>query len=123
MILPLHRAIEISGLVMSPMGVEEQLGVNSTVDFVPKKRLTHDLSFPGSYSGKWVNSRILKEKLEPCMFGHNLLRIIHKIVQLRQNYTDKIIWICKEDVKYDYRQLHMNADTAILAGVQSQIND
>ena len=75
------------------MVVAEQLGVSATGEFVPKKRLTRDLSFPGSYSGKSVNSRILTEKLEPCMFGNNLLRIIHKIVQLRHNYTDNIILI------------------------------
>ena len=54
MISPLHRAIEAPGLVMSPMGVAEQLGVISTGEFVPKKRLTHDLSFPGQYPGKPV---------------------------------------------------------------------
>ena len=51
-ILPLHRAMDIPGPFVSPMGVEEQLGVSATGDFVPKKRLTSDLSFPGSYSGK-----------------------------------------------------------------------
>ena len=93
--MPLHRAIEIPGLVMSHMGLAEQLGVSATGKFLPKKRLTHDLSFPGSYSGKSVNSIVLKDKLEPCMFGHTLLIIIHKIVNLRHNYTDKIIWIRK----------------------------
>ena len=73
------------------MGVAEQLGVSTTGEFMPKKRLTHDLSFPGSFSGKSVNSRILKEKLEPCMFGHTLLRIIRSIFHLGQNYTDNII--------------------------------
>ena len=56
------------------------------------------------------------------MFGHTLLRIIHKIVHLRHNYTDKIICIGKEDKKSAYRRLHMNADTEILAVVQLQIN-
>ena len=51
-----------------------------------------------------------------------LLRIIHKTVHLRQKYTYKIIWIRKEDAKRAYRRLHMNADTAILAVVQLQIN-
>ena len=65
---------------------------------------------------------MLKEKLEPCMFVNTLMRIIHKIVRLQYNYTDKIVWIQKEDTKSAYRRLHMNADTAILAGVQLQIN-
>ena len=107
---------------MSTMVVAEKLGVSATGVFVLKKRLTHNLSFPGSYSGKSVNSIILKKKLETCMYGHTLLRIIHKIVHLLQNYTYKIIWIRKMDAKYAYRQLHMNTDTTILAGVQLQIN-
>ena len=56
------------------------------------------------------------------MFGHTLLRTIHKIVHIRQNYTYRIIWIRKEDAKSAYKRLHMNADTAILAGVQLKIN-
>ena len=104
------------------MGVAQQLCVSATEGFVPKKRLTHDFSFPGSYSIKSVNSIILKKKLEPWIFEHTLLRIIHKIVHLCHNYTDKIIWIQKEDAKSAYRRLHMNAETAILAGVQLQIN-
>ena len=47
LILPFHRAIQIPGLVMSPMEVAEQLGVSATGEFVPKKRLTHEFSFPG----------------------------------------------------------------------------
>ena len=97
---------------MSSMLVTEHLGVSATGEFLPKKRLTHYFSFPGSYSGKSVNSIILKEKVEPCMFGHTLLIIIHKIVHLLQNYTDKIIWIRKEDATSAYRRPHLNADTA-----------
>ena len=96
--------------------------MSATGESVLNKCLTHGLSFPGSYSGKSENSIILKEKLETCMFRHALLRIIRKVVHLRQNYTDKILWIRKEDAKSAYRQFHMNADTAILAGVHLQIN-
>ena len=56
------------------------------------------------------------------MFEHTLLIIIHKIVHLRHNYTDKKIWIQKEDEKSAYRGLHMNVDTEILAGAQLEIN-
>ena len=41
LMLPLKEAHKIPGLIMSPMGVAEQIGVNEHGEFVPKKRLTH----------------------------------------------------------------------------------
>jgi hypothetical protein len=123
LIIPLDKAQEIPNLVLSPMGVANQLGVNESGVFVPKKRLTHDLSFPGLKSGQSVNSRSDEESLEPCMFGHALLRIIHSIIRMRQKYPDKIIWIRKEDVKSAYRRMHVNADTALQAAVQLRIEN
>ena len=121
LIIPLSDAHHIPELVMSPMGVANQVGVTESGTFEPKKRLTHDLSFPGSYSGESVNSRVDEDSLEPCMFGHALLRIVHTIVRMRQKYPDKIIWIRKEDVKSAYRRMHMSATSALQAGVQIEI--
>ena len=107
---------------MSPMGVSEQIGVSETGKFVPKKILTHDLSFPGVKSDHSINSRVKDNNLEPCMFGHTFLRIIHKIVQLRHKYPDKIIWIRKEDAKSAYRRMHMSGESALRAAVQLSID-
>ena len=104
------------------MGVAEQIGVSEEGTFVPKKRLTHDLSFVQEASNKAINSRVIETDLEPCMFGHAFLRIIHKIVHLRKLFPNKKIWIRKEDAKSAYRRMHMNADTAIQAGVQLSID-
>ena len=65
------------------MGVVEHLGVTASGKFEEKLRVTHDLSFPGATSEESINSRVIKEELEPCMFGHTLLRIIHYIVNIR----------------------------------------
>ena len=66
-LLPLDKARHILELVLSPMGVAEQLGISETGTFIPKKRLTHDLSFPGKISGESVNSQVIKESLELCV--------------------------------------------------------
>ena len=89
LILPLDKARHIPGLVLSPMGVAEQIGVSDSGTFVPKKRLTHDLSFPGKHTEESINSLVIEDSLEPCMFGHCFLRLIHKIVQLRELYPSK----------------------------------
>jgi hypothetical protein len=123
LIIPKESAIHIPGLTLSPMGVAEHLGIDASGEFVPKMRLTHDLSFPGSESGESINSRVNKEELEPCMFGHTLLRLIHKIVQLRARFPNKIIWIRKEDAKSAYRRVHVNAKTAVQAAVQLNIDE
>ena len=123
LILPLKDAYEIPGLTISPMGVAEQLGVSETGTFVPKKRLTHDLSFPGQHSNESVNSRVDDTVLERCMFGHAFLRIVHFIVHLRQQHPNKKIWLRKDDTKSAYRRMHMSADTVVQAGVQLKIED
>lgn len=76
-------ACQFPNLELAPLGVAEHLGISATGEFVSKRRVTHDLSFPGAYSLESVNSRVLEEELEPCMFGHTLLRVIHRIVNYR----------------------------------------
>ena len=123
LILPLKDAYQIPGLIISPMGVAEQIGVNEFGEFVPKKRLTHDLSFPGQHSNESVNSRVDDTVLERCMFGHAFLWIVHFIVHLRKLYPNKKIWLRKDDTKSAYRRMHMSATTAVKAGVQLKIDD
>ena len=121
LIIPKERSTEIPELQISPMGVAEQLGVTSSGDFETKRRITHDLSFPGKMSEESVNSRMIEKNWEPCMFGHALLQIIHRIVHLRSLHPTKIIWMRKEDLKSAYRRMHVNGKTAIKASVQMKI--
>ena len=115
-------AKHIPGLELSPMGVAEHLGINDEGNYVPKKRITHDLSWEGISSKKSLNSRIDKEKLEPIMFGHCLLRVIHYIVALRKKYPNKVILIRKEDLKSAYRRMHLSADSAKRAAIRVKLN-
>ena len=125
LLLPATAVDSLPHLVLSPMGVAEHLGVQEDGSFAPKMRVTHDLSFPGAVSAHSVNSRLLDSDLEPCMFGHALLRLIHRIVHLRQLYPKRRIWMRKDDAKSAYRRVHLNVATVfqtavqlVLAGVQ-----
>ena len=121
LLLPDKDIDTIPDLELAPMGVADQLGVSATGEFVKKLRVTHDLSFPQAISGESINSRVKQEELEPCMFGHTFLRLIHHIVYLRQKYPNTIIWLRKEDFKSAYRRLHLNAKTALKSAVRVKL--
>ena len=55
------------------------------------------------------------------MFGHALLRVIHRIVHLRQLHPNRKIWIRKDDAKSAYRRIHLNANTSFQTAVQIEI--
>ncbi len=99
MVLPEHCYKEIPGLILNLMGSSTHLGVTDTGEFVPKNRLTNDLSFPGLTSQSSVNAHVHTSSLEPCMFVHVFLCITHYIVTLRKKYPNTRIWIRKEDFK------------------------
>ena len=120
--LPEDKYKDIPGLTISPMGIAEQVGVTASGEFAAKLRVTHDLSFPGAHSLESINSRVIKDSLEPCMFGHALIRIIHYIVNIRSRYPSKKIWIRKEDFKSAYRRMHVNAETSFKSAVCVEIN-
>ena len=121
LLLPDNEAQNIPGLELAPMGVQDQIGISATGEFVSKLRVTHDLSFPQEISGESLNSRVIDDELEPCMFGHTLLRLVHHIVYLRQKYPKKKIWLRKEDFKSAYRRLHLSATTALQASVRVKL--
>ena len=122
LLLPDKDINNIPDLELAPMGVADQLGISATGEFVSKLRVTHDLSFPQEISGESLNSRVKQDELEPCMFGHTFLRVIHHIIYLRQKYPNKIIWLRKEDFKSAYRRLHLSAETAIKSAVRVKLN-
>ena len=112
LILPDNCMDSIPHLVFNHMGVATHLGITEYCTFEPKNRVTHDLSFPGKFSGESVNSRVKIDSLEPCMFSYVFLCIIHCIVSLRNKYPQTKIWIRKEDIKSAFRRLHLSATTA-----------
>ena len=79
LILPEDSVLKIPNLELAPMGVAEHLGIN-----ILGERVIHDLSFPDIQPKESINSRMDRSKLEPVIFGHCLLRLIHQIVSLRK---------------------------------------
>ncbi len=123
LIVPDSDALKIPLIEIAPLGVAEHLGISESGTYVPKLRLTHDLSFPGAISAESINSRIDRERMEPIMFGHCLSRILHQIVALRMKYPDRKIFIRKEDLKSAYRRMHLEAKSAVWSAVRVQIED
>ena len=57
-LLPEDDAASTPGLEIIPMGLAEHLGINAFEENIPKKRVTHDLSFLGIKSKKSLNPRV-----------------------------------------------------------------
>ena len=122
LIVPEANALEIPLIEIAPLGVAEHLGISESGTYVPKLRLTHDLSFPGAISAESINSRIDRERMEPIMFGHCLSRVLHQIIALRKKYPSRKIFIRKEDLKSAYRRMHLEAKSAVRSAVRVKIN-
>jgi hypothetical protein len=97
---------------ISPMGVVSQSTINDRGEIIPSNRVTHDLSFLGKSSKLSINSRTNMDLLEPCQYGHMLLRVIHYIVALRICYPNLPIVLQKTDFKSAYRRQQLSAKTA-----------
>ena len=116
-ILPNENIEDISGLILSPLGVADHLGISETGEYVEKLRVIHDLSWPGKISKESINSRINKDELKPIMFGHCLLRIIHYICYIRKHFPSKIICLRKKDLKLAYLRFHLAGLSCFVSAV------
>ena len=94
------------------MNIMHQFTLNTSGDIVDKERLTDDQSFTWQ-SGTSVDSRVDKDKLQRCMYGHCIMRLLCWIVAARCKYPNKPIVLQKIDVKSAYQRCHLNAITAI----------
>ena len=96
---------KIKKLSVIPLGVATQSSIDEFGNRIPKKRVTHDASFP-SPSGNSVNNAVQEELLQTCIYGQCLRRILHSIHNMRVNHTDKKIYMSKYDMDAAYRRLH-----------------
>jgi hypothetical protein len=108
LVIPRDKVMEIVGAQVAPMNVANQNSINERGEIVSKDRLTHNQSWTGSASGQSINSRVMDDSLQDCMFGHCLLRICHQIVDIRIRHPNKSIFIQKVDWKSAYRRAHYN---------------
>ena len=111
--LQIDDALSIPNAEAAPHGLANQATINELGEVVEKERVTHDLSFPGKESGESINSRIKKEDLEPCFYGHMHSRCIHYIISQRLRNPRKRIFTRKDDFKSAFCQSHLHASSAV----------
>lgn len=98
---------------MSPLNVQDQNTIDEEGNVIPSQRLTHNQSKTYKASGTSINSRVIVELLQDCMYGHMILRLVHYIVALRLHYPTLRILLQKTDYKSAYRRAHLSWETAI----------
>ena len=103
----------IKGAAVIPIGVAQQSSIDADGNKYTKRRTTHDASFPPP-SGKSINNRLVRELLEPCFYGHCLIRFLHAIHQMRLHHPQIRILLIKIDLDAAYRRLHVTAKMAVL---------
>ena len=94
-----------------PVGCQDQLTIDEHGHVIPKKRVTHDLSF-NRKEGKSINQRVKDDELPDVIFGHAMLRFLHLIHHLRWHHPGERILCNKIDVEKAYRRLHTTAAMA-----------
>ena len=106
--------LKLQGAAVIPIGVVQQESITVEGERYTKRRTTHDASFPPP-SGKSINERMMRELLEPCFYGHYLLRLLHAIHTMRFAHPAVVILLIKYDLDAAYRRLHVVARMAALA--------
>ena len=104
--IPLISVPDVHGLATTPIGIASQWSISEHGELVPKKRMTHDCSRP-SKSGLSLNLRIDKEKMEECIYGLCLLRVLYQIHQLRIENPRTAILLSKLDFDSAYRCMNV----------------
>ena len=70
-------------------------------------------SFPDLASKKSINDRVDIDTLKPLIYGFMFMRVIHMIHAMRFVYPNTTILICKLDLAWTYRRMHLSATTAV----------
>ena len=110
-ILTPECAARIKGAEFYPMSLQHQMTINEKGEAIPKKRVTHDLSY-NKERGLSINQRIIEEELPEVIFGWTLSRVLHEIHALRYRYPNKRILMSKVDIEKAYRRLHTSSEMA-----------
>jgi len=113
LVIPIEAVLKIEGALMAPLNVVEQHTISEFGEIVQSQRLTHNQSKVFSHSDTSVNSRVITDDLQDCMYGHMIIRLVHYIVALRRKAPNKVIFMQKTDYKSAYRRAHLHWTTAI----------
>jgi hypothetical protein len=94
------------------MNIMNQFTLDIGREIVDKEQSTHDQSFKWQ-SGLSVNKRVIKDRLQRCMYGRCLMRLLCWIVSAQQKYPNAPIALQKINIESAYRRCHLNAITAM----------
>jgi len=103
--ITIESLTKIKKLSIIPLGVATQSSIDEFGNRIPKKRVTHDASFPAP-SGNSVNNSVQEELLQSCIYGQCLHRVLHGIHNIRLKHENKKIYMSKYDMDAAYRRLH-----------------
>jgi len=110
--ITIESLTKIKSLSIIPLGIADQWTIDEFGNKKPKKRVTHDASFPAP-SGISVNNLVIEALLQECIYGQSLRRILHGIHNMRWNNKSKRIFMSKYDMDAAYRRLHALTDHAL----------
>jgi hypothetical protein len=110
--LPVSYVESIVGSEFCALGIAKQHTISPSGEIIEKHRACHDHTFAGP-SGHSLNTRTIKENLQPCSYGHCLRRIINYIVYLRSRHPSTPILMSKIDLDSAYRRLHTHWSFAV----------
>ena len=99
--LPARCLRKVRGAAVIPVGVHTQFTINEKGERGIKRRTTHDASFAPP-SNKSVNQRMDREALQECFYGHCLLRVLHRIHNMRVRHPKLRILLIKLDLDAAY---------------------
>ena len=117
--IPMKNLLEIPHLVMTPVGMAEQMKLQASGERKPDLRLTHNMSMVFKSSGTSLNARVDASKLSKCVYGFALSRFINAIVELRRRHPQSPIFLSKFDIKSAYRRVHLRGQAALQSCVST----
>ena len=97
-----------------PIGIARQWTMDEHGNRIIKNRTAHDLSNPMASGHSW-NSLVDKELLDPCLFGSCLIRVLHRIHDIRFRHPTANILLSKIDLDAAFRRLHVCFHHAVLS--------
>ena len=106
--------MKVVGVGVVPIGIASQWTMDKDNNRVIKNRTTHNLSNKMKSGHSW-NGMLDEDLMEPCLFGWCLVRILHRIHDIRQRKPKSRIFISKIDLDAAFRRLHVCTDHALLS--------
>jgi hypothetical protein len=111
--LPMDKLLDIPHLLLTPVGMAEQLKLQASGERLPECRLTHNMSMVFEPSSTSLNARVDSTKLSKCIYGFALSQFINAIVKLHRRHPGAPIFLSKFDLKSAYLHVHLRDKAAL----------